>query len=71
MTILSTAVSSAALIKGVALSKINFDSFVKAAAEKVTEADVRIAKAGVETQVEGRDWHMNQALNMIAYEDQN
>ncbi|MEZ0602721.1 hypothetical protein ACAX43_11310 [Paraburkholderia sp. IW21] len=52
------------------MSKINFDSVVKAAAEKITEADVQIAKTEVETQVEGRAWNMNQPLNMIAYEDQ-
>ncbi|MGI4814158.1 MAG: hypothetical protein ACRYG5_10795 [Janthinobacterium lividum] len=52
------------------MSKINFDYIVKTAAEKITEADVRIAKKEVETQVEGRAWNMNQPLNMIAYEDQ-
>jgi hypothetical protein len=52
------------------MSKMNFDSVVKTAAEKVTEADVQIAKTELETHVEGRAWNMNQPLNMIAYEDQ-
>jgi hypothetical protein len=52
------------------MSKVDFDSVVQAAAEKITEADVRIAKTEVETQVEGRAWSMNQPLNMSAYEDQ-
>jgi uncharacterized protein YqgV (UPF0045/DUF77 family) len=52
------------------MSKIDFDSVVKAAAEMIREADVRVARAEVETQVEGRAWNMNQPLNMIAYEDQ-
>jgi hypothetical protein len=51
------------------MSKVNFDSVVKAAAEKITEADVRIAKTEVTTRIEGRAWNMDQPLNMIAYED--
>ncbi len=52
------------------MSNVDFDSVVKSAAEKITEADVRIAKEDVETKIEGRAWNMNQRLNMSAYEDQ-
>lgn len=48
---------------------IDINSVVKAAAQKLKEVDLQVAKEEVEAQVEGRAWNMNQPLNMIAYED--
>lgn len=51
-------------------TSIDMNSVVRAAAQKLDESDLTVAKAEVEAQVEGRAWNMNQPLNMIAYEDQ-
>jgi hypothetical protein len=49
---------------------IDIDSVVKAAAEKLTEADLQNAKTQTKIEFESCDWNRNRPLNMIAYEDQ-
>jgi hypothetical protein len=53
------------------MSNLKFDVVIKATAEKITEADVMIARTELEAQISDSAWNMNRRLNMIAYEDQN
>jgi hypothetical protein len=60
-----------ALSKEYQMSNIELDVIVKVTSEKITEADVLIAKTEMDAQVADSAWNMNRRLNMIAYEDQN